>query len=111
MRRNLLGLLQQRTPLFPGIIGYDDTGLPAVINALLAKHDILLLGLRGQAKTRIARALPGLLDEFIPVVQGSDTNDSPFAPVSKHARELIAEAGDDTPIDWLHRDERYGEKL
>lgn len=111
IRRNLIAKLQSHEQLFPGVIGYDDTVIPAVVNALLARHDFLLLGLRGQAKTRIARAIPQLLDEFIPVVAGSDTNDSPFAPISKHGRDLVAQAGDDTPIEWLHRDDRLGEKL
>lgn len=111
LRRNVMAKLKSGETLFPGIIGYDDTVIPAVVNALLSRHDFLLLGLRGQAKTRIARALPSLLDEFMPIVQGSDVHDNPFAPISKFARDLVEVAGDDTPIDWIHREERYGEKL
>jgi magnesium chelatase subunit I len=111
MRANLIARLKNREPLFPGIIGYEATVVPALVNALLARHDLILLGLRGQAKTRIVRQLPLLLDEEVPIVRGSDVNDNPFAPVSKYAVDLVREAGDDTPIDWLHRDQRYGEKL
>ncbi|MFM8178408.1 MAG: magnesium chelatase, partial [Candidatus Kapaibacterium sp.] len=82
-----------------------------LMNAILAKHDMLLLGLRGQAKTRIARALVSFLDEYTPIVAGSEINDSPFQPVSSFARALIVESGDDVRIDWVHRSERYGEKL
>lgn len=111
MRRNMLRALKEKDELFPGIVGFEDSVEPQVANAVLAKHDILLLGLRGQAKTRIARMLTRFLDEYIPVVAGSEINDDPFAPVSRYARDLIAEKGDDTPIEWVHRDERYGEKL
>lgn len=111
LRANLIRKLKHNEPLFPGIIGYEKTVIPALINAILAKHDLILLGLRGQAKSRIVRALPGLLDEYIPVVKGSEINDDPFHPVSKHAVELMNEMGDATPIEWLHRDQRYGEKL
>ena len=111
MRRNMLRTLKEKGELFPGIVGFEDSVEPQVVNAVLAKHDILLLGLRGQAKTRIARMLTRFLDEYIPVIGGSEINDDPFAPVSRHARDLIAEKGDDTPIEWVHRDERYGEKL
>ncbi len=111
IRRNLLAKVRARQPIFPGIVGYDDTVVPAIVNALLAKHDFILLGLRGQAKTRLARLIPLLLDERVPVIAGSETNDDPFAPVSKYGRDLIAERGDDTPIAWLAREERYGEKL
>ncbi|MEP7221019.1 MAG: magnesium chelatase, partial [Bacteroidota bacterium] len=97
--------------LFPGIVGFDETVIPQLVNAVLAKHDVILLGLRGQAKTRIARLLVNLLDEYIPVVRGSEINDNPFAPISNYASVLIAEQGDATPIDWVHRSARYGEKL
>ncbi|MEN3026475.1 MAG: magnesium chelatase [Chlorobiota bacterium] len=111
MRRNLIEKLRRRERLFPGIIGFDDTVIPQLVNAILAKHDFILLGLRGQAKTRIARMLVNLLDEYIPTVAGSEVNDNPFAPISKYAVDLIAELGDETPIEWIHRSERYGEKL
>ena len=98
-------------PLFPGIVGYEDTILPQIVNALLARHHFILLGLRGQAKSRILRELTGLLDERIPIVAGSEVNDDPFAPISKYARELLAECGDATPLAWLRRDQRFVEKL
>ncbi len=111
MRRNLIAKLRNREKLFPGVIGFDDTVIPQLVNALLAKHDILLLGLRGQAKTRIARLLTELLDEFTPIVKGSELHDSPLAPITKFATDLVAEYGDATPIEWVHSSERYGEKL
>ncbi len=111
IRRNLKEKLKIREQLFPGIIGYDETVIPQIVNALLAKHDIILLGLRGQAKTRIARSLVSLLDEYTPVIAGSEVNDNPFAPISYFASNLIREHGDETPIEWIHRSERYGEKL
>ena len=111
IRQNLLARLADGGPLFPGIVGYEDTVQPHLVNALLSKHHFILLGLRGQAKSRILRALTSLLDETIPVVAGSEINDSPYAPVSRFARNLIAEAGDDTPIAWVGRDQRYVEKL
>ncbi|MFQ5569651.1 MAG: magnesium chelatase, partial [Rhodothermales bacterium] len=111
LRKNLICKLKRGENIFPGIIGYERTVLPQIQNALLGRHDMILLGLRGQAKSRIIRMLPALLDEFIPIVAGSEINDNPFAPISKHARDLIDECGDETPIDWIHRDERYGEKL
>ncbi len=97
--------------LIPGVLGFDDTVLPQLENALLAGHDIVLLGERGQAKTRIIRSLTGLLDEWMPVVAGSEINDDPFGPVSRYARELIREKGDDAPVEWVHRSDRFGEKL
>jgi magnesium chelatase subunit I len=97
--------------LFPGVVGYDQTVIPQVENAILSGQDIILLGERGQAKTRLARSLVNLLDEWIPIVAGSEINDDPFAPVSRFAVDLIAEKGDDTPIEWIGRDRRYGEKL
>jgi len=111
MRKNLVGKLRSKEVLFPGIIGFDETVIPQLVNAILAKHDIILLGLRGQAKTRIARMLVNLLDEYTPIVAGSEINDNPFEPVSRYAAELVRERGDDTPIEWVHRAERYGEKL
>lgn len=111
MRRNLIRKLRGAEPLFPGIVGFEETVEPQLVNALLAKHDIILLGLRGQAKTRIARLLPNFLDEYIPIIAGSEINDNPFAPVSRYGAEMILEQGDDTPIEWLHRSLRYGEKL
>lgn len=111
MRANLIHFLKTKDRVFEGIIGFDDTVLPDIERAILSRHNILLLGLRGQAKTRIARLLVHLLDEYIPVVRGSELNDDPLAPISRYAKDLIAERGDDTPIDWLHRDERYVEKL
>src|SRR6187200_3246718 len=111
MRRNLLRKLQAGEPLFDGIIGYDETVLPQIQNAILSKHDMLFLGLRGQAKTRMLRQLVRLLDDAIPIVAGSEVNDNPFAPLSKYARDLIAKHGEETPIDWLGRHQRYHEKL
>ena len=111
LRANLVARLAEGAPIFPGIVGYEDSVIPAVENALLAGQDIVFLGERGQAKTRLARLLVGLLDEWLPVVRGGDLNDDPFAPVSAAGREIIAQTGDDTPIDWLPRDRRYAEKL
>ena len=111
MRHNLVAKLPSGEPLFPGILGYDETVVPQVQNAILSKHDILFLGLRGQAKTRMLRELVRLLDDAIPIVAGSEIHDNPFAPVSKHARDLIASQGDATPIEWIGRDDRYHEKL
>lgn len=111
LRSNLIQKILAGETLFPGILGYDKTVLPQIEHAILARHDIILLGLRGQAKTRILRMLVFLLDEYMPVVKGSDINDDPLRPISRYARELIEEQGDDTPITWLHRDFRYGEKL
>lgn len=111
MRRNLIKKIEADEPLFPGILGFEQTVIPQIIHAILAKHDLILLGLRGQAKTRILRMLAGFLDHEIPVVEGSEVNDDPFAPISKYARKLIREKGDDTPISWLGREHRYGEKL
>ncbi|MCX7930524.1 MAG: sigma 54-interacting transcriptional regulator [Chlorobi bacterium] len=111
IRNNLVVKLRRRESLFPGIIGFDETVIPELINALLARHDILLLGLRGQAKTRLARSLVNLLDEYIPIVAGSEVNDDPLKPISRYARDRVATEGDRTPIEWVHRSERYGEKL
>ncbi|MCA8940774.1 MAG: magnesium chelatase, partial [Planctomycetes bacterium] len=111
IRNNLMRKLANKEPLFEGIVGYDDTVIPQFINALLSRHNILLLGLRGQAKTRLLRQLTDLLDEYVPIVAGSDVNDDPLAPISRYALNLIAEQGEDTPIEWLHRNDRYREKL
>jgi magnesium chelatase subunit I len=111
MRENLLAALARRQKTFPGIHGYERTVIPAIHNAILSKHDIILLGLRGQAKTRILRSLTALLDERIPVIDGCEINDSPFDPTCKRCRRLAAEKGDDLPIAWMARDERYREKL
>ncbi len=111
MRRNLIRRLREGDELFRGIVGFEETVIPELVNAVLAKHDILFLGLRGQAKTRLARMLPDLLDEYIPVIAGTEVNDDPFAPISHHGRELIRTHGDDTPIEWIGRSQRYGEKL
>lgn len=111
LRANLIQKLKNKEEVFSGIIGFDDTVLPDIQRAILSRHNVLLLGLRGQAKTRIARLLVALLDEYIPVVEGSELNDDPMNPLSRYARDIIAEKGDDTPVSWLHRDERYVEKL
>ncbi len=111
LRANLLRLLGKDATLFPGIVGYEDSILPQLTNALLARHHFILLGLRGQAKSRILRQLTGFLDEVIPIVAGSEVNDDPFAPISKFARERLTECGDATPIGWVSREQRYIEKL
>ena len=111
MRDNLVCLLENGSPLFPGIVGYEDTVIPQLVTAVLSRHNFILLGLRGQAKSRILRALVLLLDEEIPILAGSEVNDDPFRPISKYGRELLAERGDEAPIAWLPRDSRYVEKL
>lgn len=111
VRDNAIERIRAGEPLVDGLAGYDDTVLPQLENALLARHDVILLGERGQAKTRIIRSLTGLLDEWTPAVAGSEINDDPYHPVSHHARALVAERGDETPIEWIHRDRRFGEKL
>jgi magnesium chelatase subunit I len=111
VRRNAIERIKAGEALFPNVLGYEDTVLPQLENALLAGHDVIFLGERGQAKTRMIRSLTGLLDEWMPIIAGSEINDDPYHPVSKHARDLVEEMGDDTPIDWVHRDERFGEKL
>ena len=111
VRRNAIARIVAGTPLFSGLLGYDDTVLPQLENALLAGHDVIFLGERGQGKTRMIRSLVGLLDEWLPVVAGSEINDDPFAPVSRYARDLVDDKGDDTPVEWVHRDTRFGEKL
>lgn len=111
IRNNLIRKLQNGDPSFSGIIGYEETVIPDVERALLSRHNILFLGLRGQAKTRMARQMTELLDEYTPIVSGTEINDDPLHPVSRFAKDLIAEKGDMTPISWIHRSERYGEKL
>jgi len=111
IRKNLVKKLKAREETFTGIIGYEDSVIPDTERALLSRHNILYLGLRGQAKTRMARQMTSLLDEYIPVVAGSDINDDPFRPLSKFAKDLVATKGDETPIEWIHASERYGEKL
>jgi magnesium chelatase subunit I len=111
LRANAITALANGNLLVEGVIGYEDTVVPQLANALLAGHDIVFLGERGQAKTRMMRALVALLDEWMPIVMGSEINDDPYNPVSSHARNLINERGDDTPLDWVHRDRRFGEKL
>lgn len=111
IRSNLLIKIRNKETLFPGIQGYDKTVIPQIQHALLSRHDMILLGLRGQAKTRMLRMLVHLLDEYMPVVEGSEINDDPYQPLSKFARDLISEKGDDTPVEWIHRSLRYGEKL
>ena len=111
IRENLIDRLKSNQNSFDGIIGYEETVIPDVERALLSRHNILFLGLRGQAKTRMARQMTGLLDEYIPIVAGSEINDDPLKPVSRYAKQLIAEKGDAIPIEWMHRSQRYGEKL
>jgi magnesium chelatase subunit I len=111
LRQNLIRKLCHGGPLFAGVLGYEDTVMPQIVNAILSRHNFILLGLRGQAKSRILRALTTLLDESMPIVAGSEVNDNPFAPISKYARGIIDEAGDDTPVAWVGRDNRFVEKL
>ena len=111
MRENLIKKLQNKETVFSGILGFEDTVLPDLERAILSRHNILLLGLRGQAKTRLARMMVNLLDEYMPIVAGSELMDDPMAPMSKNAIALIAEKGDDTPVEWIHREDRYVEKL
>ncbi len=111
VRENAMRRIAEGQPMVEGVVGYDDTVLPQLENALLAAHDVIFLGERGQAKTRMIRSLVGLLDEWLPIVAGSEINDDPYDPVSHHARVLVAERRDETPIEWVHRERRYGEKL
>ena len=111
LRANLLARLGEDRQILPGVVGYDETVLPAVENAILAGQDLVFLGERGQAKTRMARLLIGLLDEFLPIVRGGELNDDPFAPISPAARAIVEALGDEAPVDWLPRDRRYAEKL
>ncbi len=111
LRRNLLQKIMKKETPFVGIHGYELTVIPELERAILSKHNINLLGLRGQAKTRLARQMVGLLDEYIPIVEGSEINDDPYNPISRYAKNLMHEKGDDTPIGWLHRNDRFSEKL
>jgi len=111
IRRNAVAKISSGEPLFQGVQGYERTVMPQLENALLAGHDVIFLGERGQAKTRIIRSLTNLLDEWMPIIAGSEINDDPLAPVSKYARDLVAEHGDATSISWIHRSDRFGEKL
>src|SRR5438045_302623 len=111
VRQNAITRIRDGEALFPGVLGYENTVLPQLENALLAGHDVIFLGERGQAKTRMIRSITGLLDEWMPIVAGSEINDDPYHPVSRHARDLLAEQGEDTPISWGHRDDRFGETL
>ncbi len=107
LRENLIENIKNKANTFDGIHGYENTVIPELERAILSRHNINLLGLRGQAKTRLARMMVNLLDEYIPVVEGSEINDDPLAPISRYALELVSEKGDDTPITWLHRDDRF----
>ncbi len=111
IRKNLVEKINKHEPIFPGIVGFENTVIPAIVNAVLARHDIMLLGLRGQAKSRIVRLMPQLLDEYIPIIRGCEINDNPFHPICKRCVDLVAECGDTVEIEWLHRDARLGEKL
>src|SRR3712207_5170699 len=111
MRRNLVKKLRAGERLFPGIVGYDETVVPQITNAVLARHNLILLGLRGQAKSRIIRQLVQLLDERIPVVAGSEVNDDPFKPISAYGRQTLELHGDETKVEWVERDARFVEKL
>ena len=109
MRANLIRKIRAGEKLFPGIVGYEETVVPQLVNAILAKHNIILLGLRGQAKSRIIRQLTELLDEEIPIIAGSEINDNPFEPLSAYGRLQIELHGDETKIDWVHRENRFVE--
>ena len=111
IRANLISKIKAKENPFPGILGYEDSVIPDTERALLSRHNILFLGLRGQAKTRLARQMVELLDEYIPVISGSEINDDPFNPISRYALDLVEKEGDNTPIEWMHRSKRYGEKL
>src|SRR5215212_346331 len=111
MRANLVRKLRAGEKLFPGIVGYDETVVPQIVNAILARHNLILLGLRGQAKSRIIRQLTNLLDERIPAIAGSEVNDNPFHPISAYGRQMVELHGDSTPITWVERDSRFVEKL
>ncbi len=111
VRNNLIQKVRRRETLFPGIIGYEDSVIPELCNAILSRHDFILLGLRGQAKSRILRALPSLLDEYLPIIKGCEINDNPYQPVCKSCTDKVHEFGDETEIEWIGREQRYGEKL
>ncbi|MEK7410333.1 MAG: magnesium chelatase, partial [Actinomycetota bacterium] len=111
VRRNAVAKIASGQALFTGVLGFENTVMPQLENALLAGHDVIFLGERGQAKTRMIRSLVGLLDQWMPIVAGSEINDDPYSPVSRFAIDAVAEYGDNTPIAWVHRDTRFGEKL
>src|SRR5260370_907718 len=111
LRENLICRLRRKEAIFPGIVGYDDTVVPQIVNAVLSRHNFILLGLRGQAKSRILRALTSLLDSQTPYIAGCEIHDNPYAPICKRCRNLLAEQGDNAPIAYLARDDRYVEKL
>ena len=111
LRENLLSRLRSGQEIFPGVVGYDDTVVPQIVNAVLSRHNFILLGLRGQAKSRILRALTSLLDEVTPYIAGCEIRDNPYQPICQRCRELVREKGDDTPISYLKREQRYVEKL
>src|SRR5215216_4331812 len=111
MRQNLIAKLERNDPIFPGIVGYDDSVIPQIVNAILSRHNFILLGLRGQAKSRILRQLINLLDERMPAIEGCEINDNPYAPICKTCRLAIEEHGDQTPITYIPPDLRYVEKL
>src|SRR5579875_178205 len=111
LRQNLICKLRRREELFPGIVGYEDTVVPQIVNAILSRHNFILLGLRGQAKTKLIRMLIHLLDEQLPYVAGCEIRDNPFSPICRACRDRVANLGDETPIAWLPREERYVEKL
>ncbi|HET9478011.1 MAG TPA: hypothetical protein VFO72_01615, partial [Pyrinomonadaceae bacterium] len=111
LRANLIKKLRSGEKLFPGIVGYDDTVIPQLVNAVLSRHNMILLGLRGQAKSRIIRQLTELLDDRIPIIAGSEVNDDPFRPISAYGRQMLGQHGDMTRIDWVDRDARFVEKL
>jgi magnesium chelatase subunit I len=111
MRKNLIEKIRKDETLFPGIVGYEDRVIPAIENAILAGQDIIFLGERGQAKSRMIRQLVGLLDEYIPTLTGCEITENPYAPITQAGRAMLAATGDDTPISWLPREDRYGEKL
>jgi magnesium chelatase subunit I len=111
VRKNLIEKIRRRETIFPGIIGYEDTVIPDLCNAILSHHDFILLGLRGQAKSRILRSLPNLLDDYIPIIKGCEINDNPYRPVCKACTDKVREFGDEVEIEWIDRDRRYGEKL
>src|SRR2546422_10574096 len=110
LRANLLRAIERNEPLFPGVHGYDDTVVPQIVNALLSRHNFILLGLRGQAKSRILRELVGLLDELMPAIEGCEINDNPYAPICKACRLMLEGRGDQTPVTFIARDRRYVEK-
>jgi magnesium chelatase subunit I len=111
LRENLMSRLREGGPIFPGIVGYDDTVVPQIVNAILSRHNFILLGLRGQAKSRILRALTALLDPQMPYIAGCEIHDNPYAPICRRCRELVSKDGDATPIAWLTPEHRYVEKL